>query len=164
MDYRTESLNEIARRIKRDRDILDLKSFKWNSNDPINKINTPAIYMFEGRDTVKEFASKNGLGYPCKRHLEINIEIISKNDKNAKTIKELFQKTRRTIFCERVDTDFGIEWNPNILVAKSSFIKELRTKGPNVYEIPELVGIKLVLGLWYVDHGIFNEGTNTIIQ
>ncbi|GAG26909.1 unnamed protein product, partial [marine sediment metagenome] len=90
MDYRTQSLEEIARRIKRDRLILNLQSFKWNSNNPISKINVPAIYMFEGRDTVKEFSSKNGLGYPCKRHLEINIEIVTKNDANAKSVKEMY--------------------------------------------------------------------------
>lgn len=152
-DFRTDSLLEIKRRIERDRDILGLKAFMWNSNNPINKSTVPAIYMFEGRDTIEKYNQSSALGYPARRHLEINIEVVTKSDKNAHGIKTLLQLTKRSVFCNRATDGENYIWTPEVVVAKNSFIKELRTKGPGTYEIPELVGIKLVIGLWYTDNG-----------
>jgi hypothetical protein len=172
MDYREASLEEIARRIKRDRDLLNLKSFKWNSNDPVNKINIPAIYMFEGRDTIKEYISRNKIGYPCKRHLEVNIEMIVENESSIKDdfkkLKIFYQKVRRSVFCDREDIIRdevkSIVWTPNNTLAKNSYMLELRTKGPNTYEIPELIGMKMVVGVWYDDFGFFDEKTRKVID
>lgn len=152
-DFRTLSLIEIKDRIIRDREILGLESFQWNSNNPIDKSNVPAIYMFEGRDVIEKHYQGDKLGYPARRHLEINIEVVAKNDRYAQTVKQLLQKVKRTVFCDRTGEGEDIVWTPNPVVAKNSFIKELRTKGPGTYEVPELVGIKLVVGLWYTDNG-----------
>lgn len=152
-DYRTDSLELIKSRFKRDRSILGLKTFNWNTNSPINKTNVPSVYMFEGRDVIQDYNDRDTLGYPAKRHLEINIEIVSKIDRNAAGIKALLQKVKRTVFCDRTGDDDNPVWTPNVRVAKNSFIKELRTKGPGLYDVPEIVGIKLVVGLWYTDNG-----------
>lgn len=152
-NYRTLSLEEIKRRILRDKDILGLKTFNWNTNSPISKLNVPSIYMFEGRDVIKDYADRTPLGYPAKRHLEINIEVVTKIDRNAAEVKALLQKVRRSVFCNRSGEEGNYIWIPNQIVADNSRILELRTKGPGLYEVPELVGIKLVIGLWYIDYG-----------
>ncbi len=152
-DFRTDALLEIKSRIERDRDILGLKSFMWNSNNPITKTSVPAVYMFEGRDVIEKYNQGSPLGYPARRHLEINIEIVAKTDRYASNVKTLLQLVKRSVFCDRTTVGDVHTWTPNVVVAKNSFIKELRTKGPGTYEIPELVGIKLVVGLWYIDNG-----------
>ena len=153
-DYRTLSLEEIKSRIIRDREILGLESFNWNSNSPIDKSSVPSVYMFEGRDTIKTYSSRAPLGYPARRHLEINIEVVAKSDRNASGVKDLLRLVKRAVFCDRTgDSIVNYVWIPNEVVADNSFIKELRTKGPGTYAVPELVGIKLVIGLWYTDHG-----------
>lgn len=152
-DFRNDALLEIKRRIARDKDLLGLKSFNWNSNSPISKETVPSVYMFEGRDVIEKHNQGSKLGYPARRHLEINIEIVAKNDRNAAGVKALLQKVKRTVFCNRIGEGEDIVWTPEPVVAKNSFIKELRIKGPGTYEVPELVGIKLVVGLWYIDNG-----------
>jgi hypothetical protein len=152
-DFRTDALLEIKSRILRDRTILGIESFMWNNNGPISKTTVPTIYMFEGRDVIEKYNQGSPLGYPARRHLEINIEIVAKNDREAAGVKALLQKVKRTIFCDRTGDGEDIKWTPNAVVAKNSFIRELRIKGPGTYEVPELVGIKLVIGLWYTDNG-----------
>lgn len=153
-DFRTLALEEIKSRIIRDRAILELESFNWNSNDPIDKSSVPSVYMFEGRDTIKTYSSRGPLGYPARRHLEINIEVVTKSDRNASGVKDLLRLVKRSVFCDRTgDSIENYVWIPNEVVADNSFIKELRTKGPGTYAVPELVGIKLVIGLYYTDHG-----------
>lgn len=154
-DYRTEALEEIKSRFVRDRELLGLKTFNWNSNSPINKLSVPSVYMFEGRDVIEKYNQGNILGYPARRHLEINIEIVTKNNENASDVKELLKLVRRTVFCEKDDSGEDTIWTINAVVAKNAFIRELRIKGPGLYDVPELVGIKLVIGLWYTDEGIF---------
>lgn len=162
MDYREQALTEIANRIKRDKDVLGLKTFRWNNNNTSDKEETPIIYMFEGRDEIKEHSKRNKIGYPARRELEVEIEIAVKKDKTL--LKSLYQKLRRTIFCEKEEIDSLITWKPNNTIAKNCFIVEKRTKGPGTYEIPELIGIKMVLGLSYTDNGIYQENSLKIIE
>lgn len=152
-DYRTEALETIKSRFVRDRELLGLVTFNWNTNNPIDKSSVPSVYMFEGRDVIEKYNQGNILGYPARRHLEINIEIVAKSDRNAAGVKALLQKVKRTVFCDRTVEGEDDVWTPNAVVAKNSFIRELRIKGPGTYEVPELVGIKLVIGLWYTDNG-----------
>jgi hypothetical protein len=152
-DFREISLEEIESRLIRDKEILGLASMNRNNNNPINKTNVPAIYMFEGRDVIENYTQRNVLGYPLRRHLEINIEIVAKTDRKAKGVKALLNLVRRSVFCDRTGEGEDIVWTPNPIVAQNSLIRELRIKGPGTYEVPELVGIKLVVGLWYTDNG-----------
>lgn len=152
-DYRTQSLETIKGRFQRDRTILGLKTFNWNTNSPMDKTNVPSVYMFEGRDVIQKYHQGDKLGYPARRHLEINIEIVTQMNRNASDVKDLLQKVKRTVFCDRTGEDSNPVWTPNPVVAQNAFIKELRIKGPGLYKVPELVGIKLVVGLWYTDNG-----------
>lgn len=154
LDYRELGLTVIKQRLIDDKEYLQLKTIKRNSNDPISKVPMNAIFIFEGRDTITEHASKNFLGYPAKRMLEIDIEIITKNDRDGKSIKDLYQKVRRTVLCDRVvNIDESITYIPNPILADNTAVRELRTLGAGLYDIPELIGMKLVLGLYYIDYG-----------
>lgn len=153
MDYREESLSEIKNRLKRDRAILGIKSIERNSNTPLDKSNVPAIYIFEGRDVIVKYTNKNPLGYPAIRSLEINIEVVAKRDREAKGIKDLLKLVRRSVFCERSGEVDNYVFTASHILPGNSVIKELRIKGPGAYDVPELVGIKLVIGLQYTDNG-----------
>lgn len=160
MDYREQALTEIANRIKRDRDVLELKTFRWNNNNTSDKEEVPIVYMFEGDDKIINHSNRNKIGYPARRELEVEMEIVVKKDKTL--LKSIYKKLRRAIFCEREDSENLIIWKPNNVVAKNCFIVEKRIKGPGTYEIPELIGIKMTLGLSYTDNGI--EDLSKIIE
>lgn len=154
IDYRELGLTKIKERLIQDKDALGLKSIKRNSNDPISKDMMNAVFILEGRDYITEHASRSFIGYPAKRMLEVDIEIVTKNDRDGKAIKELYQKVRRTVLCDRtVNPDLSITYNPNPILADNTAIRELRTLGAGLYDIPELIGMKLVLGLYYIDYG-----------
>lgn len=156
IDYRELGLSEIKKRIINNKDELNLKTLKRLSNDPIDKNDVNAIFIFEGVDNVTKHSSRGETGYPARRMLEVDIEIVAKNDRDGKTIKSLYHNVRRAIFCDKIIDGENIIYKPNMLVADNTIISELRTLGPGLYEIPELIGIKLVLGLSYIDNGILN--------
>lgn len=152
IDYRELGMDKIKQRLIADKDVLGLKSLKRNSNDPISKSEMNAIYIFEGRDTITEHASRGFLGYPAKRLLEVDVEIITKNNRDGTAIKTLYNNVRRAVFCDKI-IDTNTTYVPNPILADNVAIRELRTLGPGLYDVPELIGIKLVLGLIYIDNG-----------
>jgi len=146
-DYRELGITEVKNRIIRDKDVLGVNSIWRNSNSPIDKLELNAIYIIEGKDIITEHASRSFLGYPARRMLELEIEMIAKNDRDGKAIKTLYQLTRKAILCDLVDDVYV----PNPVVAENTIIRELRTYGPNLYQVPELIGIKMILSLLYMD-------------
>ena len=150
IDYRELGISNIKQRLIDNKDNLSLKTLKRNSNDLVDKSSVNAIYIFEGRDNIVEHNSRNFLGYPARRMLELEIEIVAKNDRDGKAIKDLYQKTRLAILCDK-DND---NYTPNSTVADGVIIRELRTDGPHLYEIPELIGMRIVIGLYYTDYGV----------
>lgn len=160
MNLRDRSLTEIYERIKRDRDQTGIKSLIWNKNTTVEKNNIPVIFLIEGKDIIKKHNSRNKVGYPARRELEIEIAIATKD---KESLWDVYQKTRRAIFCTRKDTLGLISWTPNNIVEENSFIVELRTSEPITYNDPAAIGISLIIGLSYVDYGILKEGFLTKI-
>ena len=147
MDYRELGISEIKNRIIADRDILNINVIKRNSNDPVDKSMVNAIYIFEGKDIITDHSSKTFLGYPAKRMLELEIEMIAENNRDGKSIKSLYQNLRKTILCSKD----GETYVPNPIVAENTIIRELRSFGPGLYNTPNLIGMKMILGLYYID-------------
>jgi len=148
MELREQGIDIIKQRIIEDKDILGLKSIKRNSNQPVNKNKLNAIYIFENEDIITKHASNDFLGYPARRMLELEIQLISQNDRDGKGIKDLFLKLRRTVLCKK-ENDIYI---PEPTLIDNVFVRELKTIGAGTYEIPELIGMKMILGLHYIDN------------
>jgi hypothetical protein len=151
-DLRELSIEIIKNRLIRDKDTLGLKGIYRNNDTTITKENVPVIYIYEGDDTVEKYKNTRGAGYPLLRKLELNIEIVSNIDRDGKEIRRMFNEVRKSVFCERSGSEYSIK--EDLLVG--SFIREIRSKGPNLYSIPNIIGCIIVLGLFYTDHGFLS--------
>ena len=150
MDNREVGLSVIKNRIINDKDTLNVKSIWRNSNEPIDKSMLNAVYIFEGEDSIIKHANNNFLGYPARRLLEVEIELVTTIDRDGKGIKTFYQNLRRAVLCDKIDDIY----TPNPILADDVIIRELRTYGAHPYSTPGLIGMKMVLGLQYIDNFI----------
>ena len=154
IDRRENAIVEIENRILRDRQILNFKNFHRNFNDPsiFNSENMPGIYILEGDDIVKKHAERDVFGYPMWRLLELEIEIIVKIERDkGKSIKDFTKMVKKSIFCEK-ENEIYIAKN---LETDNTFIREIKTIGPNIYNVPDLIGMKIIIGLNYMEQSLF---------
>ncbi len=143
MIYRELGLEEVENRIVTAKDDLGLKGFKRTPTRPIDKKYLPCVFMSEGIDEVISHSSRNAHGYPCRRALEVTLEIATDDDQD---IKALFTEVRNAVF------------NGGVVVAdNNTFIREIRTEGPTGYDLPDMLGIRMVLALVYTDDGILTN-------
>lgn len=140
MERREEGLEEIYRRISDARVELGLNGFKRTPTTAVTEQYLPCIFMIEGVDEVDQYSSRTQAGYPCKRVLEVTLELITNKDVD---IKQLYRDVRSVVFSGGV-----------IVADDSTFIREIRTEGPTGYGLPDVLGMRLVLLLSYNDAGI----------
>jgi hypothetical protein len=147
MINREEALVQIYDRIKENRTILGLKSFKRTPTEPIIQADLPCIFMHEENDIIISHSARGGSGYPAKRVLEVVLELVV--DKNT-DIKLLYRNVRDVVF-----TVIGSDPKEySAIVATNAFINENRTEGPTGYGLPDILGMRLVLDLVYTDNGL----------
>ena len=139
MINREDGLVEIYNRIKAERVTLGLQAFKRTPTKPIDESYLPCIFMIEGVDDIVTPSARTGTGYPCKRNLEVTLEIVTDKDTN---IKQLYTDVRSVVFTGGV-----------IVADNNTFIREIRTEGPTGYGLPDVLGMQLVLVLVYTDAG-----------
>jgi len=145
---RENALIEIYERIKENRDALGLKAFKRTPTAPIREEMLPCIFMSEDVDNIIEHSKRTKHGYPARRVLEVNLEIITSRGMD---IKSLYNAVRRVVFTERGgDPNTPIY---NSVIAENTFINENRTEGPTGYGLPDVIGMRLILDLVYTDDG-----------
>ena len=140
MSSRESGLNEIYTRVKDAKDALGLKAFKRTPTKPITEEFLPCIFMHEGIDEITEHSARTQAGYPCKRVLEVTLEMVTDRDAD---IKQLYTDVRTVVFGGGV-----------IVADNNTFIREIRTEGPTGYGLPDVLGMQLVLVLSYTDAGI----------
>lgn len=148
MENKELGLLEIKARIKADRAALGIASFKRTPTRPSTPDDLPCVFMLEGDDNIIKRASRNQLGYPSKRVLEVTIELVV-NKVATPDIKGLLLELRKTVFKIR-GTD-PVEYSPRI--AENVFINENRQEGPTGYGLPDINAMRLVLDLIYTDEG-----------
>jgi hypothetical protein len=148
MENRELGLLEIKERIKEARIALGLSSFKRTPTRPSNDDDTPCVFMLEGIDNIFKRASRNMLGYPAQRSVEVIIELVV-NVRQTPDIKALFLELRKTVF--QVRGSDPVEYSP--IIADNVFINENRTEGPIGYGLPDIKVMRLVLDLIYTDGG-----------
>jgi hypothetical protein len=147
MELREAGLTEIFERLKLRKTTIGLKKFRWNPTDTISEEDdTPCLLMFEGVDLVIEKASRGTTGYPARRRLEVNLEIVAGKDDN---VKQIYSKVREAVFKDRTP-----EETVTSVVAENTFIAENRTEGPVSYGLPNILGMRLFLDLIYTDKGV----------
>jgi len=140
MKNRELGILEIHNRILQNRVALGLNGLKRTPTRPVDEKLLPCVFVNEGRDDITRPSSRSATGYPCRRVLEVHIEIIA-HESNS-DIRELYREVRSTIF------------NGGVVVADdNTMINEIRTEGPTGYGLPDIVGISLVLGMSYNDDG-----------
>lgn len=137
MELREESIVEVVQRIKDARVALGLATCKRVPTSAITASNCPAILVIEGEDNIVKKASRTNSIYPARRNLELVLEIITILGYD---IKKLYREVRSVIL-------------QNPVVAENCFIEEIRTEGPNGYDLPDIQGMRLVLSLTYTDSG-----------
>lgn len=137
MELREVSIVEVVQRIKDARVALGLATCKRVPTSAITASNCPAILVIEGEDNIVKKSSRTNSIYPARRNLELVLEIITILGYD---IKKLYREVRSVIL-------------QNPVVAENCFIEEIRTEGPNGYDLPDIQGMRLVLSLTYTDSG-----------
>lgn len=137
MQNRENGLVEIYNRVYNARVALGLKAFKRTPTAPVDVNFLPCVFMHEGVDEIVKHASRNMHGYPARRILEVMLEIITGTGYD---VKQIYRGVRSVVF------------GTTPVVADDTFIREIRTEGPTGYDIPDVVGIRFVVGLTYTDN------------
>jgi hypothetical protein len=150
VENRELGLVEIFERVKAKKDDLGLVSFKRTPTSPIDPNKLPAVLMFENIDLIVKKSSRHKLGYPARRKLEVILEIIVNTKNTSIDMKTLFRQLRLVVFTNRDEENPQLD--PN--VADGVFLDENRTEGPIGYGLPDVIGTKLVLDLFYTDNGL----------
>lgn len=138
MKAREDGLDTVYQRIYDSKETLGLKGFKRSPTKPIDEQYLPCIFMIEGIDEVSTISQRGQFGYPMRRELEVVLEIVSSREYD---IKQLYRDVRSVILA---DTP---------VVAENTFIREIRTEGPTGYGLPDVLGMRLVLAMFYTDKG-----------
>jgi len=147
MINRELGLNEIYERIKDRRTDIGVLTFKRTPTSPIQDSDMPCIFMLEGTDNVIRQTQRNNTGYPARRVLEVILELVTTKDSDIKT---MFRNMRQSVFAV-IGSD-PIMYNARIVHNVS--ISENRTEGPVGYGLPDILAMRLVLDLVYVDDGL----------
>lgn len=147
MDNREEGLVEIYERIKAKKDDIGLLAFRRTPTKPLDPNQVPLGIMLEDVDTPVKPSDRTTAGYPARRVLEVNLELIC-NERDH-DIKSVYKEFRKAVFMDR-----GMFEKVNVKVADGVFINENRCEGPYPYGIPNLLGMRLILNLIYTDKGV----------
>jgi hypothetical protein len=148
MENRELGLTEMYERIKLVKTSLGLVSFKRTPTVSSQLGDLPCLYMIEGPDRIIQKSSRSKTGYPAKRVMEVSFDyVLSK--RGPLDIKSLYLNLRQAIF--RVRNSDPVEYSP--IIADNVFIEENRTEGPTGYGLPDIIAMRLVIDLTYIDGG-----------
>ncbi len=147
MIQREAGLTEIYNRIKDNRTIIGVKSFKRTPTNPISESDMPCIFMLEGIDNIITPSTRNATGYPARRILEVIFELVTTEKTDIKT---MYRAMRAAVFTQRGSDP--VTFNPRL--DENVFIGENRTEGPIGYGLPDILAMRLILDLVYTDNNL----------
>lgn len=148
MENRELGLLEIFNRVKAERTALGLVSFKRTPTRPSEIDQCPCVFMIEGTDVIAKHSTRNILGYPCQRILDVSLELVV-DKRQTPDIKALMRELRKSVF-KVIDSD-PPEYSG--VFADNLFIRENRMEGPIGYGLPDIKVMRFVLDLTYIDGG-----------
>ena len=140
MNKREEGLVEIYNRIKAARVELGIVQFRRSPTTTLDKV--PMCIMLEDVDEIIKRPSRGQVAYPVLRNVDIILELAVNED--VTDIRSLVLDLRRVVFAG------------GITVAEKTIIEELRLEGPFGYGVPDILGMRLILGMVYTDEGILS--------
>jgi hypothetical protein len=149
VENRELGLNEMYERIKLAKTSLGLVSFFRTPTRPSELGDLPCLFMIEGPDRIIKKSSRDNLGYPATRVLEVSFDYVL-NKRGPLNIKSLYVDLRRAIF--KVRNSDPVEYSS--IIASNVFISENRTEGPTGYGLPDIEAMRLVIDLTYIDGGL----------
>jgi len=151
MIKRVLAIAEIKKRIKDNRNTLvsgGIKSFHENLQRGLVLADLPAVCLSEGPDEILKRTARNPRGLPMDRMVEIIIDTVL-----VKAVGTDIRKVCIDIREVVLSTIHPVTINS--VVDNTTFLSELRIEGPFGYGLPDVEGIRLVLGLNYVDKGSY---------
>lgn len=125
-------------RIKDSKESLGISTFRRTPSIPVELDDLLCIYMVAGVDRIIKPVSRNPLGYPARREVEIVMELINLDSFDFITFYTSF---RSAVLTSSKLTD-------------DCFVRETRTVGPVSYNhIANVVGMQMILAMSYTDEG-----------
>lgn len=137
MENREAGLQVLYNRIKNQRDILGIKTFRRAPTIPVEQKDLLCVFMSEGIDRIVKSATKNWLGYPARRELEIIFELINLDTFDIRAFYDQFRRVALS----------------SAKLSGDCIVREIRSNGPSSYGTPNVVGMQLVLSMTYTDKG-----------
>jgi len=137
MENREAGLQVLYNRIKDARIELDIKTFRRTPSVPVEHDDLLCVFMTEGIDRIVKPHSRDWLGYPARREVEIILEMISVDTYD---IRAFYTRFRRVALSSAKLSDDCI-------------VREVRAVGPSGYHAPNVIGIQLVCAMTYTDKG-----------
>lgn len=157
MNKKEDALVVIRDRIAFVKDSVGLDTFIRNPSKPADSDDMPCIFMIEGVDNITDIVSRTAIPYPCRRTAEVVIELIVQSEEADGTptdIKQKYRVVRKAIFTDHNTGKPSIHPLEDAPEGKHRvFIRENRTEGPLGYGLPDVLGMRLVLDLYYTDNG-----------
>ena len=138
MENREAGLQVLYNRIKDERRSLGIKTFRRTPSKPVEEKHLVCVFMSEGIDRITKPNSRNWLGYPARRELEVIFELVALSDYD---IRDLYTKFRRVALSDPI-------------LVEDCIVRESRTIGPQGYSLPNVIGLQLILSMAYTDNGI----------
>lgn len=148
MIKRVLAMAEIKERIEAARVALGIKTFHQNLQRGLKGDELTALCVSEGADEIVKRTSRNPRGLPQDRFVEIIIDLVAVKSELPDIRKRIID-TREVILVDIYPVKFeGVN-------DTTTFLSELRIEGPFGYGLPNVEGIRLVLGLNYIDSGSY---------
>ena len=152
MEHRESGLIVIRDRIKVAKEELGLTTFRRDPVESIEEKDLTTVFMLEGTDLIIQRSSRDGLGYPCRRELEVFVDVVALAGED---IRLLYRNVRSYILPRRTeDSKSG-----SVLIPAGAgnnggcSVMELRSVGPRNYGKPNVIGMQMVLSMTYTDNG-----------
>jgi hypothetical protein len=144
MEKRELALIELEERIKPLFGAYPLNYFKRNPSTKIDESKIPAVIIMEGIDNIIKRSRRDPLGYPVERDFNVIIEAWDYDYDNGGDVKDLRKQILRLALVNDGKLITGVH------------VKEKQTSGPDNLGIPGILGMQVVLQMFYVDSGPFN--------
>jgi len=121
-----------------------LKRLDRTPADPAEKDDMPCIFLMEGEDPIIKYSTRNFIGYPVKRVLQLFVEVweTAESGDNAQ-VRLLYQEARKAILANKGQLFIG------------TVIRESNLFGPFNLGVPGTVAMRTTFELVYKDDGPF---------
>jgi hypothetical protein len=137
MDNRELGLQVLFNRVKDNRLALGVKTFRRSPTTAVTEEELLCVFMLEGIDRIMKPNSRNWLGYPARRELEVGFELINVDTFD---IRAFYSRFRAVVLS-----------TPTL--APEVMVREIRAVGPTSYRTPNIIGMQMVLLMNYIDNG-----------